>query len=173
MTIRADPCAPAFAAVQNASLIDLPAGAIVRECWLATPGHFTHVTPYGCVVMPDHFHGMLHVGLVTGRTNDVVTKDRQIAPGSLAAVIGSFKSAATRLIRLRLGMSDAIWQRGYFDRVLYGVEDEARVRHYMEFNVTSIVRSSARYTAPPCPPPATGSPASKRPMIPPRPRTAS
>src|SRR5213075_1204004 len=51
---------------------------VVAACWTEIPQHFQHVTLDVCVIMPDHFHGIVILG-------------DEGAP--LSVVIGSFRAA--------------------------------------------------------------------------------
>ena len=52
------------------------------------------------------------------------------APRSLGAIVGSFKSAASRHIR-REAVPDFAWQRNYWERVLRDERELALAREYI------------------------------------------
>jgi REP element-mobilizing transposase RayT len=54
-------------------------------------------------------------------------------PGSLGAVIRSYKSSVTRWAR-RHDCPDFAWQRGYYDHIIRGEKDLARIRSYIQNN---------------------------------------
>jgi len=82
-------------------------GHIVVECWNRILEHFPGVELDAFVVMPNHIHGII---VIVG--NDVVVKKSGPAPKSLGAMVGSFKSAAARRIKDKIGET-GIWQRNY------------------------------------------------------------
>jgi len=50
-------------------------------------------------------------------------------------VVGSFKSAATRLVNLHGGTPGAtVWQRGYHEHIVRNEEDLRRIRKYIAMN---------------------------------------
>jgi REP-associated tyrosine transposase len=57
------------------------------------------------------------------------------APQSLGAIVGSFKSAVTRELRLR-GLHDAtpLWQRNYYERIIRNEAELTRIREYIAAN---------------------------------------
>jgi hypothetical protein len=54
-----------------------------------------------------------------------------VQAGSLAAMVRSFKGAATKRARAELRYSHEIWQRNYFERVLRSEEDFADTCRYI------------------------------------------
>jgi putative transposase len=54
-------------------------------------------------------------------------------PGSLGAIINQFKSKCTKRIRASTLPSFA-WQRGYYDHIIRGDRDLARIRRYIRLN---------------------------------------
>jgi REP element-mobilizing transposase RayT len=74
--------------------------------------------------MPDHFHAIVWIG-TSGMGN----------PPSLGTLVGAFKSASTRSIRLATGIPDLrLWQRGYHDRIVRDIEELERIRRYIRNN---------------------------------------
>lgn len=56
-------------------------------------------------------------------------------PGSLSTIVGSFKSAATRRINLIRGAPRApLWQRNYYEQIIWTTEGLRRVRWYIVTN---------------------------------------
>ena len=53
---------------------------------------------------------------------------------SLSAMIGAFKSAATRRANQKQGGSGSLWQPGYYDRILRNEEEWRARRRYIERN---------------------------------------
>lgn len=134
VTIRADPIAPPFSRVRGGAVHLTDAGRIVDACWHAIPNHFPHVRRDAYVIMPNHIHGVL---VLTNRAS-VDHAVGRIAPGSLGAIVRSFKSAATASIRHLDGMSGhRIWQRNYFERI---VRTPAAMRHVRRYIVTNPMR---------------------------------
>jgi REP element-mobilizing transposase RayT len=124
-------CSHLFGRVQTGVMILSRFGEIARECWTDLPNHFSHVRLDAFIVMPDHVHGILVVGRRSGRASAI----GRIGPGSLGAVVRSFKSAVTARINSERGARPGgIWQRNYFDQIIRSRADLDRVRRYIRDN---------------------------------------
>lgn len=108
-------------------------GGIVDECWRAIPDHFPHVRLHEMQIMPDHLHAILELDhrIVHGNVEatqwvaatDAVNGSRRIANGprrgSLAAIIGAFKSETTKRVnRLNDTAGRSLWQPNYYERAI-------------------------------------------------------
>lgn len=106
-------------------------GEIVEEEWLHTAVIRPYVTLDVFTVMPNHFHGVLWLGMdEKGTARRAPTMERFGKPvrGSLPTIIGAFKAAATRRINsLRTSGKSEVWQRGYYDHVIR--DDESLEPH--------------------------------------------
>jgi len=90
------------------------------------------------VIMPNHIHGLI-----------VIYEHAQPAglapspgprPHSLSSIVGGFKAAASRRIALLTDKQrTALWQRGYYERV---VRNEAELRSIREY----IANNPARWS---------------------------
>jgi putative transposase len=116
-------------------------GETVRECWLAIPRHFARVNLHEFVVMPNHLHGIVEIvavgaqhaaSLLGGGSN--VRNPACVKPGSLGAIIRSYKAAVTRQARRELGWQGDVWQRSYFERVLRDGKEIADACRYIAEN---------------------------------------
>ena len=120
-----------FGRVRNGGMVLSPFGEIARECWANLPNHFPHVHADEFVVMPDHVHGILFFDPRPARAHAI----RRISPGSLGAVVRSFKSAvAARINSIGRRRMSGIWQRNYFDRIIRSRADLDCVRRYVRDN---------------------------------------
>jgi REP element-mobilizing transposase RayT len=124
-------------------------GAIVQSCWDDLPAHYPHVELDAFVVMPNHVHGVVVIvddgGVVGARHASPVHNPSQpprgTPPGSLGAIVGSFKSAATKRINeLRGTQGTTIWQRNYFEHIIRNEKDLAHIRQYIDDNPANWVR---------------------------------
>ena len=123
-------------------------GEIVYSEWRKLEYQFHHLRTDAFIVMPDHFHGIIIIESVTpvGATRLIENeiKDRisigviQIEechvgsplrqkivrpngpqPGSLGAIIGQYKSRATKRIWALPGIDRRpIWQRNYYEHII-------------------------------------------------------
>jgi putative transposase len=111
-------------------------GRIVEEEWLHIPVMRPRAWLDVFVIMPDHFHGI--VGLEP--PDGVLLK----AQGSLASVIGGFKSACTSRYRESIADPDArLWHRGFYEHWVRGSDQLARIRRYILNNPRNWDRSRA------------------------------
>ncbi|UYN89241.1 MAG: hypothetical protein KIT08_09090 [Anaerolineales bacterium] len=116
-------------------------GQIAHNCWNTIPAHFLSVSLDEFIVMSNHVHGIL---LINGDSKTKVgaqhaaplRQDRlQVTPGSLGAIVRSYKSAVTRLIREKLSRPDfVVWQRNYYERVIRNQQELEQTRFYIHHN---------------------------------------
>lgn len=135
--------APLFGEVVDDSMRLHALGEVAWAVWCEIPDHFPHVDVDAFVVMLNHVHGII----VIGATPDQVgathasplptdpTRPRGPAPGSLGAVVGSFKAATTKRINLmRQTPGAAVWQRSYHEHIIRDENGLARIRRYIDDN---------------------------------------
>lgn len=144
-----------------AACMDLnDAGGIIDECWHAIPDHFPHVHLYEIQIMPDHLHAILELdggdaNSVAGTTSGAVEATQWVAPtdgsdvsvripngprrGSLAAIIGAFKSETTKRVnRLNDTPSRSLWQPNFYERAIRKCSGERRrIAQYIAENPTN------------------------------------
>jgi putative transposase len=120
-----------------------PSGEIVAECWNDLPRHFQNVAVDEFVVMPNHVHGILIIvddrrgrgKACLAPTIPPVGQFGRPIPGSLPTIVGSFKSASTRRINESRGTPGAtIWQRGYYELIVWNEKELNPVRQYIAGN---------------------------------------
>ncbi|MDX1995413.1 MAG: transposase [bacterium] len=128
-------------------------GQVVAECWDAIPNHFPHVECDAFVVMPNHLHGIIVIvdapRTVKSTSNVPVGAQHaaplqptnrsnsrpNVAPGSLGAIVRSFKSAATKSInRLRQVKGAPVWQRNYYEHIIRNDRELDAFRDYILSN---------------------------------------
>ncbi len=121
-------------------------GTIVSDCWHELSNKFKTVILDEMVIMPNHFHGIVWIDSPVGATQRVArqssTNDRARRclaptangpkPGSLGAIIGQFKSLATKRINVvRHTPHFPVWQRNYYERVIRDDRELAEIRQYI------------------------------------------
>jgi REP element-mobilizing transposase RayT len=137
---------------------------VAEALWLRIPRHFPHVQLDAWVVMPNHVHGILvitgdtcrgeaspetlsptnpMVSGGTGSAEQAVAEDASplpqrragLAPGSLGAIVGNFKSVTARRInRLRGTPGAPVWQRNYYEHVVRDERALNAIRQYIADN---------------------------------------
>lgn len=104
------------------------------------PCHFAGVLLDAFVVMPNHVHGILvlnaeaqHAAPLPRATSTI--SSRKVIPGSLSAIVRSFKSAATKhLHNTRPELRIRLWQRNYYEHVVRSGQELETIRRYIWTN---------------------------------------
>lgn len=119
-------------------------GEIVQGCWKDIPLHFPDVSIDAYVIMPNHFHGILNINenrnVGATHASPFLTKGKDSNPNgpppqSLSAIIGSFKSEATKRIHeAGLIKGQSIWQRNYYEHIIRDDDDYHRIIEYIHIN---------------------------------------
>lgn len=109
-----------FGDIINDKMIFNKYGKIAENVWLEIPVHFPYVVLDEYIIMPNHIHGILIVD-VGNRQMSVRNRHacslHQPQYKTIPVIIGSFKSAASKLIHNE-GFHDFKWQRSYYDHVI-------------------------------------------------------
>ena len=106
--------------VQNGVFLPTPLGEDVSGAWQRLPSRFGSIELDVHVVMPNHFHGVVHLN------------DGQL---SLHGVIQAFKSLTTvDAIREGRITGHPLWQRSYHEHVVRDDDDLDRIREYIVNN---------------------------------------
>ncbi len=135
-----------FGHVANGRMRLSPIGRIVRNEWRRTARLRPDVTLDAFVVMPNHVHGIIvingsdavetlrrNVSTHSARTNQRMSKISP-RPGSLPAIIRSFKSITTRTIHERFPDEPFAWQPRYHDRIIRDGKALEEIRWYIRNN---------------------------------------
>ena len=131
-----------FGQIREGTMVPSSIGKMVQSCWEEIPLHFAGVEMDAFVMMPNHIHGVVVIGEagVTGVPDEAseaclaptgALGVRRASP-SLAAIVGSFKSACSRRVR-RIGLlhDSPLWQRNYYEHVIRNDADLNDVREYI------------------------------------------
>jgi len=118
-----------FGEIESGELALNEAGELISRLWLENIERFPGTTPDEWVVMPDHVHGILHLGT-----------DSSIPTVPLTDMVGTFKSISTleygRRVREAsfLPFEKTLWQRSFYDRILVTPAALEAARAYIESN---------------------------------------
>jgi len=136
VTVCADKRRALFAKIIDDTIIEKEFGSVIRACWMAIPEHFPYVSLDAFVIMPNHIHGILVIyEQPSVGAQHAAPANQSVAPGSLGAIIRSFKSASTKHINeLRKSPSNPIWQRNYYEHVIRNDDELDRIRQYIIYN---------------------------------------
>lgn len=118
-------------------------GKIADECWRAIPEHFPFVELGAHIIMPNHAHGIITIiddgrGAAMLRPYPHPNADDNphkinVKPGSLGAIVRSYKSAVSYRINKEHNAT-GIWQRNYFERIIRNDHEMAKIWDYVETN---------------------------------------
>ena len=126
-----------FGRIVESRAVLSPVRLILRECWVAIPSHFAQARLHAFVIMPNHLHGIVEICAKLGRSSAAPLRRDLVAavpPGSLGAIVRSFKAAATKRVREELKWSGPIWHRNYFERVLRDGDNFSAATRYISEN---------------------------------------
>jgi REP element-mobilizing transposase RayT len=126
-----------FSRVEGNQVSLTAVGRIIEQEWLRISIMRPRAWLDVYVIMPDHFHGIVGLEPPDG---DILE-----AQGSLASVIGGFKSACTRRYRESIADPNArLWHRGFYEHWVRGSVQLARIRRYLLNNPRNWGRSRAK-----------------------------
>jgi REP-associated tyrosine transposase len=109
------------------------AGEMVLAVWQELPAHYLGLEMDACVVMPNHFHGII---VLPGAEIDsgLVGAGFKPAPANrraLPEIIRGFKAFSARRINELHKTSGPIWQRSYYEHIIRHGESLDRIRRYI------------------------------------------
>jgi len=136
--------------IEDAEMVLNDAGRIASDCLCAVEQHFRTVELDAFVVMPNHVHAIIviidargslecapvvRVGAQHAAPPQPASSPPTVTPGSLAAVVRSYKSAVTRQVRQQSGASGIqVWQRNYYEHIVRNEDSLNRIRQYIADN---------------------------------------
>lgn len=146
-----------FGEIQDRSVVLSEIGHAVATCWTGIPDHFPHVGLDAWILMPNHLHGILAIRPADHRpANEQASHEPSISrslmndwafqppaspprlevlPGSLGAIVRSFKSASTRKVnQLRGVLGLPLWQRNYYEHIIRNTDALNQIRQYIAEN---------------------------------------
>ena len=116
-------------------------GGIVGECWDAIPRHVPMARLDAFVVMPNHVHGIIRIAKSFGSE---IAPGSPIQPGSLPAIVRSFKAASTRRVHSDIARYLPLWHRNYYERILTDRAALDAVRRYITNNPAKWISTRRR-----------------------------
>ena len=133
LTICTDQKRCRLSRVNDGQVTLTPVGHIVRQSWHDLPTRFPHVIQDIFVIMPNHIHAILFVGVGLAPPAVNTSTASAAAPRvSLSGIIGAFKSISTiNTNRLSQRLGDLLWQRSYYEHIIRDAEDMKKVQRYI------------------------------------------
>lgn len=135
-----------FGEIKEGKTILSHLGQLVEQEWLALPHRFPHIDLDEYVVMPNHFHGIIHIvgaGLASAQLEAPQFKPEQIDPtphtSTLGDIVCAFKSLVFKkhydLIRNNhLDEVAKCWQRNYWERIIRNHQEYNNIQNYIISN---------------------------------------
>jgi len=110
-------------------------GKMVKEVWMAIPDHFPNVEMGEYVIMPNHIHGIISITVEATHASPLPRISKGPMPGSIGAIIGSYKSAATRSFhKIQNSHENSLWQRNYYEHIIRNERDYQAIYEYILAN---------------------------------------
>ncbi len=113
-------------------------GQIAHDIWMEIPLHFRNVMLDEMVVMPNHIHGIIMITDTRAGHALPLQENRSfgdVPTRSLHTIVGSYKSAVTKLINRIQGKTDSsISQRNYYEHIVRNGTELNRIREYVRTN---------------------------------------
>ena len=139
VTIVAQDRKPLFGQIADGEMVLNEVGRMVEEVWDELPEHFSNVELSEFVVMPNHIHGIIIITVEATHASPQRSvpsiMPRGPIPGSLGAIIGSFKSAATKRVHGFTNYKEGrLWQRNYYEHVIRNERDYQAIFDYILAN---------------------------------------
>jgi len=107
--------------VSDVSLHLSPLGERVQDCWLHVPEHHPNVQIIDCVLMPEHFHGLIHIYPREGE--------------SLSEIIRGFKIGCYHIYKeLYPNSSASLFSEGFNETTPITAEDIETKKQYIHDN---------------------------------------
>jgi REP-associated tyrosine transposase len=115
-------------------------GRMVKQAWEWLPTYYPYVYQETCMVMPNHFHGILQIIEPDddwgGGPRPAPTGTTKIKP--LGQLIGAFKTISAKQINLtRSTPGLAVWQRNYYEHVIRNQDELEHISVYILGNPQS------------------------------------
>lgn len=121
-----------FGDVIDGKMILNELGKIADSCWNEIPIHFQKAEIDYFVIMPNHLHGIIIINdynlVETGHALSLQSRKH-----SLSSIVGSFKSAVSRIIH-KNGYEDFQWQPRFYDRIIRDEKELYQIRKYIDQN---------------------------------------
>jgi putative transposase len=127
---------PLFGAIVDAVMVLSQFGSIADEEWDRTCELRPLILPHAHCIMPNHVHLLFSINLeVADQYEGERSASRGLQSNSVGSIIGGYKAAVSRRIRLFIGNPDLnVWQRNYHDHVVRNECDFDRIAGYIVNN---------------------------------------
>ncbi|MEA2077075.1 MAG: transposase [Candidatus Marinimicrobia bacterium] len=132
ITITIDSGHIRFGEISDGKLILNKYGLIINKCWTDIPKHYDNIKLDEYIIMPDHFHAIIHIigdvsvrnGLNGKVRNGLKPFRTAIKIHGLSEVIRAFKTFSSRRINDMLPERDFKWHKSFYDRIIRKFNNE-------------------------------------------------
>lgn len=128
-----------FGVIIDGGMLLSAIGEIAQQCWIDIPNHFPHVKLGEYQIMPNHLHGILNVETLppveTLHATSIQMTTISPKSGSLARILGSYKSAVSKLAHKTDGGFE--WQERFHEHIIRNTLEYNRIEHYIIHNPES------------------------------------
>jgi len=119
-------------------------GRIVNQVWIDMPCHYDNIEIGNFIIMPNHFHGIVHITAPVGAIHELpvqihelplqMTKEQR-RKMILPRIIGRFKMQSSKKInQIRQIPGQKCWQRNYYEHIIRNDADYQRINEYIKNN---------------------------------------
>jgi putative transposase len=125
-----------FGSITDGEMQPNTAGRIVQAVWAELPVRFPHIEVDNFITMPNHIHGIIHVGAQFIAPSAAMSQTSNIQPDAihraptLGEIIRAYKAVSTREIRQMVN-GNFNWQRSFYDYIIRDEDSLNRVRQYI------------------------------------------
>ena len=123
-----------LSSIRGGRVVPSITGQIVLDVWRGVPERFRYACLDRFVLMPHHVHGIIAIRRMDPRASGATPRFGRSIPGVIATIVGSFKSASTRLIHATGIVTGPVWQRNYYERIIRDSDALRVVRRYIDNN---------------------------------------
>lgn len=118
-----------FGNIKNEKMYLNPYGEIIKQCWLDLPNHYENCILGEYIIMPDHFHGVVQMGL-SDRNGYKPFPTKY----GLSEIIRGFKTFSSK--RINELQKDLLfrWQKSFYDRIIRNESELERIQAYIRQN---------------------------------------
>ena len=143
-----------FGDITNQKMVLNELGEIVALVWQELSRHYPCITPMTFVVMPNHVHGIIHVGAQFIAPHDAVVPHATMPPDNppapnnpmtpdalkmpkitIGEIVRGFKARCTYAINQRRQTPGVpVWQRNYHDHIMRDEAAYLKITEYIQTN---------------------------------------
>ncbi len=121
-----------FGDIADGNMMLNECGMVVRDEWEKSANIRLEIKLDSFIVMPNHFHGIVHIVGANGRSPLHRTG---MGSKTLSSFVAGYKSAVTKRINeLRQTPGVPVWQRNYYEHIVRSEEELGRIREYIIHN---------------------------------------